>query len=243
MLTVALIGPDGAGKTTIGRRLERSLGRPVKYLYMGVNADASNVALPTTRLLHALRRAAGAAPDRAGPRDPSQPRKQSKKWIVRRLSGLKSWLSLGNRISEEWFRQILASYHKRQGTVVLFDRHYFCDYYIYDVARTSPSATAARSWSSRLHGWMLRRFYPQPDLVIYLDAPGHVLFARKGEGSPELLERRRHDYLSLRDVAPRFVVVNVDQPLEKVEQEARQHILDYTEQKQSSGPLEAETVR
>ncbi len=242
MLTVALIGPDGAGKTTISRRLEHSLGRPVKYLYMGVNADASNVALPTTRLFHALRRAAGAPPDRAGPRDPSQPRKKSKKWLGRRLSEIKSWVSLANRMSEEWFRQILASYYKRRGTVVLFDRHYFCDYYIYDVAKSSATNTSSRSWSSRLHGWMLRHFYPQPDLVIYLDAPGEVLFARKGEGTPELLERRRNDYLSLRDVTPHFVIVNVDQPLEQVEREAKQHILDYTDRKRGARPVPQEAL-
>src|SRR5437667_23836 len=51
--TVALIGPDGAGKTTIGRRLEKSLPLPVRYLYMGVNAEASNALLPTTRVLRA----------------------------------------------------------------------------------------------------------------------------------------------------------------------------------------------
>ncbi|MGH3091699.1 MAG: hypothetical protein ACRDOG_05135, partial [Gaiellaceae bacterium] len=54
--TVALIGPDGAGKTTVARRLEGSLEGPVKYLYMGVNPDASNHLLPTTRLAHALKR-------------------------------------------------------------------------------------------------------------------------------------------------------------------------------------------
>jgi hypothetical protein len=62
MFTVALIGPDGAGKTTIGRRLEHALPRPVKYIYMGVNLDSSNVMLPTTRLVKAIKRALGAPP-------------------------------------------------------------------------------------------------------------------------------------------------------------------------------------
>src|SRR5206468_11488099 len=53
--TVALIGPDGAGKTTVSRRIEQSLPVPVKYIYMGVNTDASNVMLPTTRAIHALK--------------------------------------------------------------------------------------------------------------------------------------------------------------------------------------------
>jgi ABC-type branched-subunit amino acid transport system ATPase component len=54
MFTVALIGPDGAGKTTIGRRIEHTLPLPVKYVYMGVNLDSSNHMLPTTRLLKSI---------------------------------------------------------------------------------------------------------------------------------------------------------------------------------------------
>ena len=63
MFTVALIGPDGAGKTTIGKRIEHTLPLPVKYVYMGVNLDSSNHMLPTTRLIKALKRMRGAAPD------------------------------------------------------------------------------------------------------------------------------------------------------------------------------------
>jgi hypothetical protein len=72
--TVALIGPDGAGKTTVARRLEQTgLEVPVKYLYMGINADASNHLLPTTRLVRALKRARGVPPDAGGPPDPLAP--------------------------------------------------------------------------------------------------------------------------------------------------------------------------
>jgi thymidylate kinase len=62
----------------------------------------------------------------------------------------------------------------------------------------------------------LRRFYPRPDLIICLDAPAEVLFARKGEGTPELLERRRQEYLQLRQVAPHFVIVDATQTEEEV---------------------------
>ena len=73
MPSVTLIGPDGAGKTTLTRRLEASGLLPFRYLYMGVNIAASNVALPTSRLAERLKarsnasRAAVASASRTGP--------------------------------------------------------------------------------------------------------------------------------------------------------------------------------
>ena len=104
MFTVALIGPDGAGKTTIGRRLEQTLPLPVRYVYMGINYEASNHVLPTTRLIRAARRARGVGPDTAGPRDPERLRPRPKGLVKRVAHGLKSSLSLANRIAEEAFR-------------------------------------------------------------------------------------------------------------------------------------------
>ena len=44
---------------------------------------------------------------------------------------------------------------------------------------------------------MLNYIFPKPDLVICLDAPGEVLFSRKAEGTIELLEQRRQEYLQV----------------------------------------------
>ncbi|MFL5805320.1 MAG: hypothetical protein ACJ8CR_26710 [Roseiflexaceae bacterium] len=212
MFTVALIGPDGAGKTTIGRRIEHALPLPVKYVYMGVNLDSSNHMLPTTRLIKALKRLRGAPPDTLGPPDPNRVRARPKNPVKRALASLKSGLRMTNRIGEEWFRQGLAWYYQRRGHIVLFDRHFFSDYYAYDIA----TARADRRLSDRIHGFMLNRVYPRPDLVIYLDAPAELLFARKGEGTIAALERRRQEYLSLREVVPHFAIVDASEPAEVV---------------------------
>jgi thymidylate kinase len=95
---------------------------------------------------------------------------------------------------------------------VLFDRHFFFDYYFYDVA---PNG-ADRLFSSRVHGYLLQNFYPKPDLVICLDAPAEVLFARKGEGTLESIQRRRDEYGQLRDVVQNFVTVDAAQPQDEV---------------------------
>ena len=227
MFTVALIGPDGAGKTTIGRRIEHMLPLPVKYVYMGVNLDSSNHMLPTTRLLKAIKRARGAAPDVAGPPDPNRVRTHPKGFVKQVLAGLKSGLRMTNRIGEEWFRQALAWYYQRRGNIVLFDRHFFSDYYAYDIA----NQRADRRLSDRIHGFILNRVYPKPDLVIYLDAPAEVLFARKGEGTIEALERRRQEYMSLQGVVKHFALVDATQPQEVVAREVTNLIRDFYNQR------------
>lgn len=208
MISVALIGPDGCGKTTIARRLEASLPVPAKYLYMGVSLDSSDAMLPTTRLLRALRRARGARPDRAGPRDARDLAARPRSRFRRAARDLRALLGLAHRAAEQWYRQGLAWSWRRRGYVVLFDRHYFPDYYAYDVA---PGALG-RPLHRRLHGWLLSRAYPKPELLVYLDAPAEILHARKGEGTLELLERRRRDYLALRDVVDDFEAVDATQP-------------------------------
>lgn len=211
MFTVALIGPDGAGKTTVARRLEDALPVAVKYLYMGVNPDSSNHVLPTTRLVHALKRARGAKPDTAGPRDPRTLAGAPANGRRRVVSSARSFLRLANRLAEEWHRQLVASVHVRRGSIVVFDRHFLADYYAYDVA-----GGVTRPLTRRLHGFVLSRLYPRPDLVIYLDAPAEVLLARKGEGTLELLTRRRSEYLELARVMRNFRVVDASRPVDEV---------------------------
>jgi thymidylate kinase len=211
MTTVALIGPDGAGKTTIARRLPVLLPVPVRYLYMGVSTESSNVMLPTTRIARRIKRATGAPTDTAGPPSHGPRKPRSRSFLKRRAADVRALLRVANRLAEEWYRQWLAWRWTRSGAVVLFDRHFFVDYHAYDV-----DAGGDRSWSQRLHGAILGRFYPRPDVVIYLDAPGEVLLARKGEGSVEALERRRAEYRAIAGHVADFVEVDATRPVEDV---------------------------
>jgi thymidylate kinase len=198
--TVALIGCDGAGKTTVARALERAAGLPVRYLYMGVSAESSNRQLPSTRVAHAIKRRAAARPGRGSPPH-----------AVRRAG--RSALRLANRLAEEWYRQLIAQAFLTRGSIVVFDRHFLADYHAFDVAG------AGRPLSRRIHGWMLMHAYPRPDLVVLLDAPPEVLFARKGEGTLASLARRREDYLGLDGTSGidcAFAVVSATQPVDAV---------------------------
>ena len=222
MFTIALIGPDGAGKSTITHQLEKTLPLPVKYVYMGVNLESSNLVLPTTRLILELKRLGGGRPDMGGPPNPNKPRPKGMKRVFKEI---KTSLRMLNLIAEEWYRQLVVWYYTRRGYVVLSDRHFFCDYYAHDFAGDSKK----RPLANRLHGWMLDRWYPRPDLMICLDAPAEVLFARKGEGTVELLESRRQEYLNLQHVVPHFARVDVTQSIEEVTRQVADLIIDFYE--------------
>ena len=96
-LTVALLAPDGAGKTTLARSLGRTFYLPTRYIYMGTNLESSTITLPTTRWLRKASR---------GRRQP----------LVRALSAL-------NTLVEQVLRYRVGAYHCRRGRLVVFDRY------------------------------------------------------------------------------------------------------------------------
>lgn len=222
MFTVAIIGADGAGKTTVTHQVLEELPLPAKHVYMGVNLENSKLVLPTTRLLLEVKRLRGKRPDMAGPPDPTRRKAQSKNLFKRILSEVKTGLRMANLMSEEWFRQAVISLYKRRGNVVLFDRHFFIDYYAHDIAGGKGIPLA-----NRVHGLMLKYLYPRPDMVIMLDAPPEVLFERKGEGTIELLERRRQEYLQFGEIMNNFHVVDATQPLNDVVSDVSSIIQDF----------------
>ena len=223
MFTVAIIGADGAGKTTVTRRLVESLPLPVRYVYMGINLEASNLVLPTTRLWLEMKRSRGKRPDIGGPADPTLVKPRPKGYLKRLARGLKTALRVANLMAEEWFRQSVVWFYQIRRFIVVFDRHFFFDYYFHHILHPDVNL----SLSERLHGFVLNRFYPRPDLVVCLDAPGKVLFARKGEASASLLERRRQEYLQLQGEVKNFVRVDAMQPLDQVVEEVSAHIQQF----------------
>lgn len=211
MISVALIGADGAGKTTIANMLLKSFQKPIRYLYMGINAESSNVALPTTQLIEFLKGHKGKRANSAETKSTSLHHRNSK--------GKKKWLRqiwlfvrLFNRLAEEWYRQLLSWIYRKQGYLVLYDRHF-----LFDFARNGfDSDQNSLPVAERIHRWCLHHFYPEPDLVIFLDAPEEVLFARKGEATLEFLKARRHSFLEQGKKTKNFVRVDTMQPVEQV---------------------------
>lgn len=203
--SVALVGPDGAGKSTVARRVVERLPIDAEYLYMGVNLEASTVMLPTTRLALAIKRRRGRRPDMtmpaAGENHGGGP-----------LSSLRRLVRMANWLAEEGYRAVLGRRIQQRGGTVIYDRHFFCDYY---AAAIAPS-DSARPLDVRIHGHVLAHWYPRPDLTLFLDAPPAVLVARKQESTVEAAELRRTEFLALAAVLPDFQVVDADRSVEEV---------------------------
>jgi thymidylate kinase len=167
-LAVALLGPDGCGKSTLSARVAQGYYFPTRSVYMGLW-------------------------QRTGKNDTALP----------------GW-SLAGRLFKAWRQYVTGQYHRWRGRLVIFDR------YTYDALL--PSA-GKRTALARLYAWTLGHACPSPDLILLLDAPGEVMYARKHESSPEQLEAQRQGFLALQSRVPRLQVIDATCPQDAVRAE------------------------
>ncbi len=189
-VSMALLAPDGAGKSTLAGTLSRDNILRAKIVYMGSNLEFSTVGLPTTTWLRS--RVRSLSEDDGGATG-----------IALRA------VNFFNRLTEQWLRCFVGLYHKWTGRFVVFDR------YVYDALQSAPPRTV---WQ-RMRRALLVKTCPEPDVVVLLDAPGEILFARKGEHSPERLERQRQVLLALQGRLSNMVIVDATRPAEDVRRE------------------------
>lgn len=219
MTDVALIGCDGAGKTTVADMLVASQPFPARYVYMGVNAASSNIALPTTKLVYRLKVRRVRRQRRDDGADDGSPISlhglehrrdgRGRLWAVARLL---------NRVAEEILRLGVSTWYQFRGYVVVYDRHFLFDY---------GSAGKDVRATDRIHRWFLERVYPKPDLVLFLDAPSELLFARKPEVPVSYLDKRRNTYLRRAHLVDRFETVDASQAVDGVYREVIDRISMY----------------
>ncbi len=216
MVAVALIGVDGAGKTTMSRRLAADPPAPLTTIYMGTSVQSANYALPTTRLILWLKRRAHGRQQTADPGGDAP----FVEHPPRRRGALGATLSLVNQLAEEWYRMALSWWFQARGRLVLYDRFFLFEHAI---PRAERECDPPR-FTDRIHLWVLDRLYPKPHLTIFLDAPVEVLQQRKKEQSLARLRRHRDAALEIGARLPGFVRVDATADVDTVFAVVRGHI-------------------
>jgi thymidylate kinase len=226
MSTIALIGADGSGKTTIANRLLKEQPIKLKYLYMGLNIESSNHSLFTSKLIYyhkvykykkkmgvkgSLKKQNLSLHDLNDERLPDSRGK------------LAATLRTLNRIAEQSYRQLIAWFYQLRGQVVLFDRHFLFDGAIDEV----QSNKLDERLSERIYHWMLTRVFPKPDITIFLYAPAEVLFSRKGEATLEYLDAKNQSMINIGNHVKNFIKIDATQPLEKVYNDVISEVLNF----------------
>jgi len=212
---VALIGGDGAGKTTVAEHLTTTGRIRAKYMYMGISAQSGDRLLPTSRLVLWLRRRAHRrrVPG-AGPTTPRIPADQYE-YSAREPGALWVTARLVNRFAEAWYRQLTSWTYQARGYVVIYDRHV-----LFDTGVLDPRPRPQMQLSERVFRGAMRSLFPRPDVVLFLDTTGDVLYARKGEASAEYLNSEARMYLAQAGTVGRFVRIDASLPLEEVKRQA-----------------------
>lgn len=222
MKTIALIGADGSGKTTIAKKILENPPVKLKYIYMGLNIESSNYALPTSRLIHFIKVY-------------RYKKKNNIKGKIKNLSihtinedrkedsrgVLGAAFRTLNRISEHLYRQLIAVYYKSLGYTILFDRHYLFDGAIDKVKNKNYRM------SSRFYSWLLYNVLPKPDYTLFLYAPPKVLHQRKIETSLEYLEGKNKSLEYIGSNVKNFIKIDATLQLEEVLNIVNSHISNF----------------
>lgn len=210
-MSVAIIGGDGSGKTTVARQLVSNAPRPTRYVYLGSGFGAQNIALPTTRLLAFLKTRAYekrlAASGRARPATAHEVHQ----WSVRR-GRVAGPLVLLHRLADESYRSLAVSVLRRRGFDVVCDRHFLFEY----AGQLTKEDRDQKPLAERLHLWFVQSVCPRPDLFVFLHVPPAVLVTRKPELTVDQQERYRAAVTALGRTVTTFVAVDGNRPPSEV---------------------------
>ena len=213
-LMVAVLGVDGAGKSTVMAAIERDLG-PAFWSTKQYHGRALESPLRWTRRVRERRRLRDAeidAEDGRARKTPRDPHARSMRGLGLSLVKLVAW----------WADFTVLGYvmdvhpRLRRSALVLFDRYY--QDLLVDPRRHRYGGPL---WLARV----AQRLYPKPDLVILLDAAPEVLHGRKREVSPRETARQREAYLDLVRELPNGRVVDAARLPHEVAAEVERVIL------------------
>jgi hypothetical protein len=224
-LYVALIGADGAGKSTLVREAAKWLGAKLDVTVTYGGSGAGSASFPR-RALKGLGRMFRRAPPRPGARLDERPSRVDDgdtepvfRWTPQSVGRVLTALALDR---ERRSRLALARRLTNMGAIVLSDRYPQNQFLGFN---DGPSMAAWADRGPPLLRWAARRERAtfrlanasSPDLVIKLLVPFDVAAARKSDTPTSQLRRKIAAVRALRfPAATRVVEINADAPLPEV---------------------------
>ena len=206
---IAIIAPDGAGKTTFIDELKKQLDN----YYV---ADDSDERFHLYHFRPEIFRNLGEVGEKMGMME------QDKDFTTPHRSDAANPVSSFFRISY-YTLDYLIGWQKCIRKDVHYDKYSIFDRYSYDfIVDPVRSRINLPKW--------IRRFFvrltPQPQIVFVLCADAKVIYERKQELELEEIERQLKEYKQLAEKRKRFHEIDADQPVEQMADEAMEIILD-----------------
>jgi len=186
--TVAIVGPDGVGKSTLGRTMAENPG--VSYRYFGNQGTF----LPTTKLIYKVWNSKqGKSVSRSmtqndgGEKKRSRPKQRSWKDKLKDVSSrpLLQWHHAAE-MGARYLSEIIDS----DQNIIIFDR------YVYDMCIDQLQGGSEPSWKRALIKFYLD-YFPRPDMLVMLVADPELIYQRKQEKTPTQLRDYMDSYREL----------------------------------------------
>lgn len=211
--TVALLGGDGAGKSTIAQLLVEDPELHFTAVYMGPSLDSASHLLPTSRVARWLKRVVGSKRSKTKPTSDTAAQRRRRTPLPRLVVR-----SVG-QYSEVVHRELRVWVERRRGLDVVFDRHILHELSLYP----DPATVSERFRNGYVR--LLRMTCRRPDLTVLLHADPATLLARKGETDARYLRERNEGWRDQIENDASATIIDATTPLDEVYASVRRLVL------------------
>jgi len=198
-LIVALLGPDGSGKTTLAEYIVKQQLFNAKYVYMG----RDQFLIPTRKILKSVLRLIQGRPG-SKPVSPSASSDETLIPVTGESRHALDVVRLLHDMADFYLRYLVFNHFPyRYGKLIVNDR------YVYDLMIGNEQVQKHPFFRK-----YILRLFPKPDMVFILSVPANDMFVRKGEHTPGFLQAQKVQYGKLQTTLKNCHIIQTDVAIE-----------------------------